>query len=155
MRNFRRLPPVLRVASLLGLQFPLPLFTLLLISNRWFFPQSGVYASRVAVIALNLGLVGMTCAHVVQTYSARFRQPGSGPFPLEAWQSQVRAIVLPTALTICAIILAVIISPTSSAFEIVFPTSIAGAVVAFVFLLHEQQPESRGQARTPRPRQSG
>jgi hypothetical protein len=54
--------------------------------------------------------------------------PGApGPFPLESWQSQVRAFVLAAALPIGALVLAVVIPPTSRAFEIVFPVSIMGA----------------------------
>lgn len=42
----------------------------------------------------------------LQRYSARFRRPGRGPFPLDSWQSQVRAFVLLAALSMCALALA-------------------------------------------------
>lgn len=130
MRYFRRLPPLLRVASLLGLLFPLPF----LILPLYYFvqimrssPTASEYDARLLVIGLNLGMVCMACSLVVRSYSKRFREPGTpGPFPLDSWQSQVRAIVLVAALAICALVLAVIISPTARAFQIVFPVSILG-----------------------------
>lgn len=148
MRYFRRLPPVLRVASLLGLLFPLALivaFMTLLITSLSSSHQSGVYASRVAVIALNLGVLGVACTSAVYTYSRRFREPDKRPYPLDSWQSQVRAILLAAALPICAIALAIIIPPTSLAFEIVFPVSIIGAGVSLaVYLLVNRRAASSG-----------
>lgn len=150
MSSFRRLPPVLRVASLLRLLFPLGLLaacvtglTMSLSSS----PPSGAYASRVIIIAANLGVVGLSCTLVVHAYNARFarfRQPGRGLFPLDTRQSQVRAIVLPAALSICALVLAVVIPPTAGAFEIVFPASILGAGVCLVFSPNERRVGSRG-----------
>jgi hypothetical protein len=135
MRNFRRLPPVLRVASLLGLLFPLGMmvaFTMALVTTRSSSPQAGVYASRVAVIAANLGAVGMASAFVVNTYCLRFRPLSRQPFPLESWKSQVRAILMPAVAPIGAMVLATVIPPTSSAFQIVFPISIIGVGVCLV-----------------------
>ncbi|MGO8947081.1 MAG: hypothetical protein ACLQUY_05345 [Ktedonobacterales bacterium] len=143
MRYFRRLPPLLRVASL-GLLFPLVF--LLLPLNSFFemmgpSPTASEYADRLLVIGLNLGTVGIACFFVVQSYTECFRQPGApGPFPLESWQSQVRAFMLAAALPIGALVLAVIISPTSRAFQIVFPVSLLGvfemAVVSALLMGH-------------------
>ncbi len=132
MRDFRRLPPLLRVASILGLLFslaPIAAIMVVLIASLSSSPQSGVYATRVAVIVGNLGVLSGACSVAVQTYSTRFRQPDRGPLPLASWQSRMRAIFLAAALPICALALAVFIPPTQSAFEIVFPVSIIGAVV--------------------------
>jgi hypothetical protein len=101
MRSFRRLPPLLRVASLLGLLFPLASLALLvplLVTSLPSFPLTPPDFGRRGIMALNLVLLGGACSTAVNTYSTRFRQPNRGPFPLSAWQSQVRAIALGAAL---------------------------------------------------------
>jgi hypothetical protein len=131
MNSFRQLPPVLRVASLLRLLFPLGLvatFAYLVTAGLLSSAHVEVDASRLAIIAVNLSLLGLGCALVVRTYRARIRQQGRGSFPLESWQSQVRTILALTAVPVCALVLVVIISPTSRAFQIVFPVSIIGAI---------------------------
>ena len=154
MRNFRRLPPLLRVASILGLLFPLGFFIAMvavLVTSLASSHQSGFYPSRVAVIALNLGAVGGACTVAVHTYSMRFRQPGRGPFPLDSWQSQVRALLLSSALPIGALVLAVVSPPTSLAFGmIVFPITLFGMGVALAVSLVERGVASRRLAQTPR-----
>ena len=134
MSRFRGLPPVLRVASLLRPLFPLGLVATvayLLTTRVWSSAQVGVYVSRVAIIAVNLSLVGLGGSLVVRAYRARVRQPGGGPLQLESWQSQVRTMVALTGVPVCVLVLTVIISPTIGAYQIVFPVSIIGA---FVFL---------------------
>ncbi len=135
MSSFRSLPPVLRMASLLRLLFPLGLvatFAYLVTAGVWSSAHLGIYASRVEVIAVNLSLVGLGSSLVVRTYRARVRQPGRGPFPLESWQSQVRTILALIAVPVCALVLAVVISPTTGAFQLVFPVSIIGAIMFLV-----------------------
>lgn len=130
MRRFRRLPPLLRVADILALL--LALAAIALIVEAFITSLSSVpprWPVDALVIALNLGMLGGSCSFVVQTYGMRFRRPGGGPFPLDSWQSQGRAIVLLAALPLCALVLAVAIPPTASAFGIVFPISIIGACV--------------------------
>ncbi len=136
MRDFRRLPPPLRVARILGLLFPLAgcVAPIALVLTK-LFPQWTNDVVRVMVIALNLGMLSGACSLALRTYSTRFRQPDRGPFPLASWQSQVRAIVLAAAPTICALVLAVVIPPTARAFEIVFPLSIIGAGVLLAVVL--------------------
>ena len=131
MNTFRRLPPVLRLASLLRPLFPLGLFAgaFLVTAGEWSSAHWGVYADHLAIIAVNLSLLGLGCSLVVRTYIARVRQLGRGPFWLESWQSQVRTILAVTAAPACALVLAVIISPTVRAFQFVFPASILGAIV--------------------------
>jgi hypothetical protein len=116
MRSFRRLPPLLRVVSLLGLLFPLASLALLvpvLVTSLRSFPQvlpevDREVVSREVVIALILGLLGMTCTFAVNTYSTRFRRPDRGPLALGSWQSRVRAIVLVVALLVFALALALV-----------------------------------------------
>ena len=138
MRYFRRLPPLLRVASILGLLFALASivgFVEVIIAVLSSIPRSPVDPSRMLVIALNLGMLGLACNVAVNSYSMRFRQPDKRPFPLDSWQSQVRTILLLAALPIAALVLAVAIPPTSLAFGIVFPISIIGVIVLVVATL--------------------
>src|SRR5258708_13514546 len=95
MRYFRRLPPLLRVASMLGLLFPLASLALLvpmLVTSLPSFPLTPPDFGRRGIIALNLGMLSGACSVAVNTYSKRFRCPDRGPFPLSSGQSQVRAI---------------------------------------------------------------
>ena len=133
MGYFRHLTPLLRVASVLGLLFScVSLAALVACMGGFFtsqsFPQWTVKASRVVVIAGNLGMVGGACSFAVYSYTTRFRELDGGPFPLDSWQSQARAIGVMAALPICALVLAVAIPPTALAFEVVFPISILGAL---------------------------
>lgn len=138
MVGFLRLPPVLRVASLLGLLCPLGAFAgfaLAITAGLWF-PGSWVARSfSVAVIAVNLGVLGLGCSGVVHIYNSRFRQPGGDSLPLETWQSQVRIILALAAIPGCASVLALVIPPTASAFQFVFPVSLVGIFVCAVALL--------------------
>src|SRR5690348_774478 len=133
MRIFLRLPPLLRVASLLGLLLPLASLVVLiagLITSRSSVPALwSADADRLLVIGLNLVMLGGACSFAVNTYSTRFRRPDSGAFPLASWQSQVLAIVGVAALPICALALAVVIPPTSLAWGGVFLISLIAAVV--------------------------
>lgn len=135
MRDFRRLPPLLRTATIFALLFALAGIALLVgafvTGLSSFPPRWSVDSSRVEVIGLNLVLLGGSCSFVDQAYSARFRRPGRGPSPLDSWQGQVRAIALLAALPLCALALAAVIPPTSSAFEIVFPVTLIGALASF------------------------
>ena len=138
MRDLRRLPPVLRVASLLRPLFPLGyavMFAVPLTTRQWTTSWSALYLWRAAIIAGDLGLVGLACILTVRAYTSRSRQQDGGPLALDTWQRQVRAILVPSALPICAIVLALVISPTARAFEIVFPVSIIGAGVFFATAL--------------------
>jgi hypothetical protein len=132
MRNFRRLLPLLRVASLLGLLFPLASLALLvplLVTSLRSFPHSPPDFGRRGIIALNLALLGGACSVAVATYSTRFRRPERGPFPLSWWQSQVRAIVLVAVLPSCALALA-LLAPI-----IPLPLAFVFVVVAWISLL--------------------
>ncbi len=135
MRYFRRLPPLLRVASILGWLFFLAAIALWGYSLVMKAPpslQSSQETDRVRIIALNLYILGLGCIFVIKTYSSRFRQPDRMPYPLDSWESQLRAIALMSAPLICALVLAVVISPASRAFAIVYPISIIGVVALLV-----------------------
>jgi len=139
MRYFRRLPPLLRVASLLGLLFPLVSLALLVsvvvTSPRSFSQLPPEPDFGRGLFALNLGLLGGACSCAVTTYSTRFRRPDGEPFPLGSWQSQLRAIVLLAALPLCALVLALFIPPTPPAFFLVSLLDTAISLLGAVVLL--------------------
>lgn len=138
MTSLRHLPPVLRVASLLRPLFPLGLFVTfayLISAGAWTSAHDGLYAARVGVIAINLGVVGLGCSAVVYVYNARFRQPDRTTFPLTSWQSQVRTMLALTIMPVVALVMAMVIPPTASAFQLVFPASIIGGVVCLAVTL--------------------
>ena len=139
MRSFRRLPPLLRVASLLGLLFPVASLTLLvswLVTSLPSFSRSPPEPDfGRGLFALNLGLLGGACSCVVTTYSTRFRRPDRGPFPLGSWQSQMRAIVLLAALPLCALALALFIPPTPPALFLASLLDIAISLLGAMVLL--------------------
>lgn len=147
MTSFRRLPPVVRVASLLRPLFPLGLFVTLayMVSvGAWSSAHAGLSAGRVAVIAINLAVVGLGSSAVVRVYTARFRQPDRVTFPLASWQSQVRTMLALTIIPIGALVLALVIPPTARAFQLVFPASILGAVVCLAVTLSVGASEEAG-----------
>jgi len=86
-------------------------------------------ASRLEVIALNLGVLGLGCVGIVHVYNSRFRQPDRERFPLESCQSQARTMLALAAIPVCALVLALAIPPTASAFQFVFPVSLIGIFV--------------------------
>jgi hypothetical protein len=131
VHNFRRLPPLLRGTSILGLLFPLGSLALLgpmLVTTLPYFPRLPADFDRVLGIALNLGLLGWACSAVVNTYSVRFRQSDRGPFPLSSWQSQVRALALVAALPLCALVLAIALPSASPASFFVAGITLLAAV---------------------------
>jgi hypothetical protein len=148
MRYFRRLPPLLRVASILGLLFALGVIALsteivvsFVTSLPSFFQspadinQSPAESNRVLGVAINLGMIGGACSTAVNTYSMRFRRPDRGPFPLSSWQSQVRAIVLLAALPLCALALAVFAPLIPLPLEFLILPVVAISILAAVVLL--------------------
>jgi heme/copper-type cytochrome/quinol oxidase subunit 1 len=119
MRYFRRLPPLLRVASILGLLFSLAsIVTLIsaLYTSLQTFPESPPDFRHVVGIGINLTMLGAACSSAVNIYNRRFRKPDRGHSPLSTWQRQVWAIVLLAALPSFALALALfapIIPPVS------------------------------------------
>src|SRR5215831_10720533 len=115
MRYFRHLPPLLRVMSILALLLSLAsiaLFLGLLIPLLPFFPGWPVAATPALGIGLSLGLLSGACSFVVSVYTRRFRRPGSRPYPLASWQSQVQWWWALAALPLCALTLAVFLPQT-------------------------------------------
>ena len=138
MTGFRRLPPVLRVASLLRPLFPLALFALfalMVTAESWSPGPEVAYVSRVAVIGINLGVLGLGCSVMVHVYNSRFRQPGKESLLLESWQRQLWTMLALAAIPVCAIALALVIPPTARAFQFAFPVSLIGVFVCLAVTL--------------------
>lgn len=142
---FRRLPPFLRVVSVLGLLFPL---TALVLGGASLMAFSTSLASstqppmdilRISAIGMNLGLLGGACTVVLLAYATRLRQAGRGARPLPSWRSQALTLGLLAALPLCAIVLAVVIPATFPVFALAmvldFTVSILGDLVLFVAAL--------------------
>jgi hypothetical protein len=131
MRYFRRLPPLLRAASIVGLLFVLAAIALLL-TYLAIGPYAHRESSKITLIAVNLTLLGQACSTAVNCYSTRFRWPDRRQLPLDSWQSQVRVIALLSVLPLCAIALALVVPSTSFALVVVFLISLAAGIVEIV-----------------------
>jgi len=134
MRSFRRLPPLLRVASIVGLLCFLAAIGLLI-----HFLTTGLDADRgagrVVAIAGNLLLLGLACSFVAISYTTRFRGPDRAPpFPLDSWQNQARAIALLALLPLCGIALALSLPPASMASSMLAAV-VWGAVPLAIFAM--------------------
>jgi hypothetical protein len=139
MRNFRRLSPHLRVVGAVGVALAIGaivLFMVALAMMRASLFSTPVYASRLQLIALDLGLVAGVCAFAVKG-SLYFRQPDRRSFPLDSWRRQMRALALLEVLPFAALTLAFFIPPTLAIYGPVFGLSIValGSVPTAYFWL--------------------
>ncbi len=121
LRNFHRLPPLLRVVSVvavLPLLLAVTVLVLLLVAS-WppFSPMPSDTPHRL-VLALDLTALSLACNIVVNTYRVRFVHPEWEPFPLHSWQSQVRALGLLAALPTCALVVGLVLPPAPLAFAL-------------------------------------
>jgi len=133
IRNFRRLPPLLRVVDIT--QWLLLLMTLAvfvsymrtswsILAPRSFSPHVPVFFLRDPLIGFNLILLNGACTFVLSTYSLRFRQPDRRTFPLSSWQSQMRALALLAFLPLCGLMLAFIIPPVFPVYYLAFGVAV-------------------------------
>lgn len=135
MRDFRRLPSLLRVASILGLLLSLASLVLFVamfvvfITSRQSSLQPPADPMRTDVIALNLGMLAGACIFAVNAYRTRFRQTDRRSFRLDSWQSQLRAIGALATLPLCALTLAVVIPQGDVAFLLTSAVSMLAALV--------------------------
>jgi hypothetical protein len=135
MRDFRRLPSLLRVASILGLLFSLASLVLFAAMFGVFITtlrsslQPPVNPMRTDVIALNLGMLGGACIFAVNAYRTSFRQTDRRSFRLNSWQGQLRTIGALATLPLCALMLAVVIPQGDVAFLLTSAVSMLAAAV--------------------------
>lgn len=141
MRYFRHLPPLLRMASVVGLLLilaSLALSTALLFHVQPFLPQAAVDTSRMQLVSMNLGLLGLVVVIVILNHNIRFRQLATAQFPLSNWQSQLLAIAVLWVLPLCALAVALFFPPSLRIYSIAFGISVFGAWMtlgAFFWLL--------------------
>lgn len=79
MRNSSRLPTFVRVVDVVGIALAAAatvLFIVALAMMRQLYPSTPADASRLQLIALDLGMLAGACVVVVRGYMRRFRQPG-------------------------------------------------------------------------------
>lgn len=121
LRNNRRLPPLLQVVSILALLLFLLAVTVLVLllvaSWPWSSPMPSGTPHRL-VIAFDLGALGLACNIVVNTYRVRFLHPERETFQLSSWHSQVRALALLAALLTCALVVVLVLPPTTLSFTL-------------------------------------
>jgi hypothetical protein len=138
LRNFRRLPPQLRVVAIIGVLCTL---TALAIQPMWLLVHLRIVGwlsslpvpadfNRVLDIACYLALLGWACSLVITTYSLRFAQPHRETFPLRSWQRQMGALVLMTVTPLCGIAVALVVA-------LAYPASffIPGSIVVLAVIV--------------------
>jgi hypothetical protein len=112
---FRRLPPLLRVTSLLALLFNLTALVVFLAGVpivQASFPWWSMDAHRAMGISLNLLTLCFACIFVVNTYTLRFRRAGRQSYPLDTWPSQVRWLLLLGTLPLGVLTIAILLPRT-------------------------------------------
>ena len=139
MLYFCRLPPLLRVAGILGLLFVLASVVLFLGSGITALPaflRWPVDAHRAWGIAWNLIMLSLACSLVVNIYILRFRRPGSGSYPLDSWQSQVRWLLVLAAFPLGALALAVFLPRTPVLNFVLGPPNVLAILVLLAALFY-------------------
>jgi hypothetical protein len=120
MRSFRRLPPLVRVASIAGLLYLLASIGLLityLVTGWW---TSGT-PPHIIPLAVSPFYLGVACSLAEDFYRIGLPLPDRGLFWLDSWQSRVLATVLLfVPLPLCALVLALILPPTLLAFLVIY-----------------------------------
>ena len=112
MLYFPRLPPLLRVMSILALLFTLTAVVVYLGGTAIIqasFPWWSIERHRAMGISWNLLALCWACIFVVSNYSLRFRRAGRQSYPLDTWPSQVRWLLLLGTLPLCVLTVAILL----------------------------------------------
>ncbi len=96
----------------------------------------------------------MAISNVIYRYTVRFREPGTTPYPLDTWRLQARALLWPSIAPICAIVLALLISPDLVALGLVHEVLLATPIVTFGVLAVIALQNTGAQRRAAPPMQS-
>jgi hypothetical protein len=115
MLYFPRLPPLLRVMSILALLFILTAVVVFLAGLpivQASFPWLSMDAHRAMGISWNLIALSLACSLVVSGYTLRFRRAGRQSYPLDTWPSQVRWLLLLGTLPLCVLTVAILLPRT-------------------------------------------
>lgn len=141
MRSFRRLPPLLRVVSLLGV---LAILVSLGISTWvWQLDQKNGKAPEhlqlVGWVILELGLVysWMVTAYNVR-HPARFaptRRPARAAPWLDTWRGQLMSALVASAVPMATIIAALVVSSNTPLVSLAYPVNMVFLVICFVWFV--------------------
>jgi hypothetical protein len=137
MRKFRRLSPFSRVAGALGFLLILASLALSTVSlgTLWSaYPRTPADSSRVQLVSMNLGMLGLAVFTVLISNSMSLRQLARQPVPPASWQSQIRTIMLSAMLPLCALVWAFIVPPSLSVYGFAYGISMLAAWVLLVTL---------------------
>jgi hypothetical protein len=135
MHYFRRLPPLLRTMSAVGILFGFVVFVAFIFLSA----LQGLFAlqlswedvSRIQLVAIDCAVLAIDCAIVIYAYNTRFYRPDREPHPLGSWQRQARAWGSLAVLPLCNIVLALVLSPDLKIYGFVFGLGILGVWIAF------------------------
>ena len=140
LRYFHQLPPLLRVVSLLQVLCGLAGFVVLLamlippvISNLSSAPPQSPNL-RLLFVGVDLFFLSMACLSTVSPYTERFRWPDGVPFPLDSWQSQVRALAVRAVLPLGALVLMLVVPPGAPIYFLASVLSVLAAIANVVAL---------------------
>ena len=149
-RYFWRLPLFLRVLGIVGVVLNVASLASLvwltpLLPVAWSSPSqlpSGFF--RVLAMALSVGMLAGACILVVRIYCLRFREPHRDSFPLDAWQSQLRAVAVMGAVPLVGLIVALALPSVPGLLLLELGvTAVAAVVTTAAYLRTTGQPEVR------------
>lgn len=138
MRYFRQIPLFIKVAGVLALLLgitSLALSTRQLILLQQSYPGIPADNDRMQALSGGIGQLSVACFISVGLYSARIRRavpgplPPGAPLPLDSWKLQVVTFLIPAALPVCVIVMALVIPVGSRIFGVTFLVEALGALV--------------------------
>lgn len=135
MSDSRRLPPLLRAASVVGILFGFVVLVMVVFLSdlQGLFDPSMPWedVSRLQLTALDCAVLAIDCAIVIFAFRTRFYRPDREPHPLGSWQRQARALSILATLPLCNVVLALVFSPDLKIYEFVFGMAMLGVWIAF------------------------
>lgn len=135
LRRYGQLSLFLRVANILGLLLSLAVLaqaTTMVFHLQPFPLLSGVNASRMELVTLDIGLLDLAIIATLSAYQSRHMIMR---LPPASWQTQARTLVLMAVLPLCGLILALYIPPTRSIYGIAFAVSLLAIFVVMISAL--------------------
>jgi len=149
-RYFWRLPLHLRVLGIVGVLLGIASLACLvwltpLLPVAWSSPsQLPSDFFRVLAIALSAIMLADACVLVVRIYCLRFREPHRESFPLDEWQSQLRAVAVMGAVPLVGLVVALVLPsvPGTLLLELGI-TAVAAVVTTVAYLRTTAQPAVR------------
>ena len=134
MRYIRQVPLLITVAGVLPLAIT-ALATRQLMLLQQSYPIFPADSGRMQAVSMGIGQLGTACIIPVGLFATRIRRavpfplvPGA-PLPPDSWKLQVVTFLIPAALPLCLIVMALVISPDSRWFGGVFMVEIIGSLV--------------------------